>query len=132
MENNIMELARALGQAIKQDKRVLEMTAAKEAFEESKELQVLILEYNTQCAALGEEYKKETQDKELIDIINGRIEELYERIVSDPVFTAYNSTQETVNAFMNEVNGEITYQITGERPCTHDCSSCHADCSHGH
>ena len=25
---------------------------------------------------------------------------------------------------MQEVNAEITYNITGQRPCSHDCSTC--------
>ena len=42
---------------------------------------------------------------------------------------AFTKAQDVVNAFMAEVNGEITYQITGERPCTHDCSTC-GGCHH--
>ena len=132
MNNKVMELAIALGQAIKEDERIKKMEAAKAAFDSDKEIQSLILEYNTQRVALGEEYKKDTQDKEFIEVINKRIDELYNSIVSNEVFIAYNATQDEVNKFMNEVNGEITFQITGERPCTHDCSSCHSDCGHHH
>ncbi|MBR5452446.1 MAG: YlbF family regulator [Clostridia bacterium] len=132
MDNKVMELAIALGQAIKEDERIKKMEAAKAAFDSDKEIQSLILEYNTQRVALGEEYKKDTQDKEFIEVINKRIDELYNSIVSNEVFIAYNATQDEVNKFMNEVNGEITFQITGERPCTHDCSSCHSDCGHHH
>ena len=132
MNNKVMELAIALGQAIKEDERIKKMEAAKVAFDTDKEIQSLMLEYNTQRVALGEEYKKETQDKEFIDVINKRIEELYNSIITNEIFVAYNATQDEVNKFMNEVNGEITFQITGERPCTHDCSSCHSDCGHHH
>ncbi|MBR6559368.1 MAG: YlbF family regulator [Clostridia bacterium] len=132
MNNKVMELAIALGQAIKEDERIKKMEAAKVAFDTDKEIQSLMLEYNTQRVALGEEYKKETQDKEFIDVINKRIEELYNSIITNEIFIAYNATQDEVNKFMNEVNGEITFQITGERPCTHDCSSCHSDCGHHH
>lgn len=132
MDNKVMELAVALGQAIKEDERIKKMEAAKAAFDSDKGIQSLILEYNTQRVALGEEYKKDTQDKEFIEVINKRIDELYNSIVTNEVFIAYNATQDEVNKFMNEVNGEISFQITGERPCTHDCSSCHSDCGHHH
>ena len=127
-----MELAGELGRAIKDDSRIKDMNAAREAFEGNQEIQTLIAEYNTQRAALGEEYKKETPDEALIEAINNRIDALYEKITEDPIFVAYNSTQAVVNEFMNEVNSEITFQITGERPCTHDCSSCHGGCGHDH
>lgn len=131
MENKgaIMELAAQLGKLIKEDGRVKELAAATAAYEQNKELQGLILEYNTQNKALVEEYKKPAEDKEFKDAIEKRMREIYEEIEAHPVMTAYQRAQEQVNAFMNEVNGEITYQITGERPCTHDCGSC-GGCSH--
>ena len=127
-----MELAVALGNAIKEDERILKMNAAKKAFDESTEVQNLMFEYNAQRVALTEEYKKGATDNDIIEAINNRIDQLYNSIVSHPVYVEYTATQEEVNKFMNEVNGEITFTITGERPCTHDCSSCHADCGHNH
>lgn len=132
MDNKIMELAVALGNAIKEDERILKMNAAKKAFDESTEVQNLMFEYNAQRVALTEEYKKGATDNDIIEAINNRIDQLYNSIVSHPVYVEYTATQEEVNKFMNEVNGEITFTITGERPCTHDCSSCHADCGHNH
>ena len=132
MDNKIMELAVALGNAIKEDERIKKMNEAKKAFDESTEVQNLMFEYNAQNVALTEEYKKSEVDNDLIAAINDRIGQLYDAIVSHPVYLEYTATQEEVNKFMNEVNGEITFTITGERPCTHDCSSCHADCGHNH
>ena len=132
MDNKVMELAVALGNAIKEDERIKKMDAAKKAFDESTEVQNLMFEYNAQRVALTEEYKKGETDNDIIEAINNRIEQLYNAIVSHPVYVEYTATQEEVNKFMNEVNGEITFTITGERPCTHDCSSCHADCGHNH
>ncbi|MGN1128236.1 MAG: YlbF family regulator, partial [Candidatus Flemingiibacterium sp.] len=73
--------------------------------------------------------KKETQDTELIGLIEKRIHELYHEIMENENMVAFTKAQDVVNAFMAEVNGEITYQITGERPCTHDCSTC-GGCHH--
>ena len=88
--------------------------------------------HNAVAAALTEEYRKEQKDQEMIDAIQARIESLYHTIVENPILIAYNSATEAVNALMNEVNSEITFQITGERPCAHDCSSCGGGCGHDH
>lgn len=125
----IMELAAELGKLIKADPRVVEMNRAQEAYEADLELQKRIMEYNAQSEALSTEYKKETQDTELIGLIEKRIHELYHEIMENENMVAFTKAQDVVNAFMAEVNGEITYQITGERPCTHDCSTC-GGCHH--
>ncbi len=132
MDKEIMELAAELGRAIKNDERLVRMEKARVAFENDSALQELFEEYNAQRAALGEEYKKDEQDSVLADAITDRIDELYESITKNEIYIEYIESQEEVNRFMNEVNGEITFNITGERPCTHDCSSCHSDCGHSH
>ena len=124
----IMELAAELGKLIKKDPRVVEMTRAEQAYESDESLQKAIQEYNTQSEALSAEYKKPVPDKEFIKIIETRIHDLYNEIMGNANMLAYTMAQDAVNAFMNEVNGEITFQITGERPCAHDCSSCGGHC----
>ena len=128
----VMELATLLGQKIKEDPRVVEMNKAQEAYESDLELQKQIMEYNAQSQALSMEYKKEIPDNELIGMIEKRVHTLYHEIMDNEKMVAFNKAQDVVNAFMAEVNGEITYQITGERPCTHDCSSCGGSCGCGH
>ena len=128
----IMELAAQLGQAIKADERVAKMNVAKEAYDNDEEIQKLMLEYNMQQIALGEEYKKETVDQNVISAIEARLDEIVAAVTANPNFINLNAAEEEVNALMQEVNSEITFQITGERPCSHDCSSCGSDCGHHH
>ncbi|MBQ7353322.1 MAG: YlbF family regulator [Clostridia bacterium] len=128
----IMELAAKLGQAIKADERIAKMNEAKEAYEKDEKIQALMLEYNTQQIALAEEYKKEPVDEKIIDAIGNRLDEIVAEVTAMPVFVQINEAQEAVNALMNEVNAEIEFNITGERPCTHDCHSCGSDCGHHH
>lgn len=125
----IMELAAELGKKIKEDHRLIELNRAEAAYNSDTELQALIREYNVQSAAISEEYKKEKPDTEFVNAIQERIHKIYESIMANENMNAYTKAQDAVNAFMNEVNGEITYQITGERPCTHDCSTC-GGCHH--
>ena len=121
---NVMELAAELGKMIKADPRIEELNRAQAAYEADKELQAAVNEYNAQSEALNQEYRKDTPDQEFLKLIEERIRALYKQISMNVNMVALNAAQDAVNSFMNEVNGEITYQITGERPCTHDCSTC--------
>lgn len=128
----IMELASMLGQAIKADERIAKMNEAKAAYDKDSALQGLILEYNTQQTALAEEYKKSPVDKAVIEAIENRLNDIVSAVGINPVFIAASKAQEDVNKLMSDVYGEIEFQITGERPCTHDCHSCGSDCEHHH
>ncbi|MBQ8546727.1 MAG: YlbF family regulator [Clostridia bacterium] len=128
----IMDLAVQLGQAIKADARITKMEEAKVAYEKDEDIQKLMLEYNTQQIAMAEEYKKETPDQKIIEAIENRLNEIVETVTANPTFVAINEAQEAVQALMTEVNAEIEFQITGQRPCAHDCSSCGSDCGHHH
>lgn len=127
-----MELATLLGQAVKADERITKMNEAKEAYEKDEKLQGLILEYNTQQIALAEEYKKNPPDKAVIEAIEGRLDAIVGEVTSNEVFMNFGRAQEEVNKLMNEINAEIEFQITGQRPCAHDCHSCGGDCGHHH
>ena len=128
----IMELAVQLGQAIKADSRVAKMNEAREAYEKDENIQKLMLEYNVQQIALAEEYKKDPVDQNIIEAIEKRLDEIVGEVTSNPVFVQINEANEAVNKLMNEVNAEIEFQITGQRPCSHDCGSCGSDCGHHH
>lgn len=128
---NIFELASELGKALKEDEKLVRLAAARKKYEEDGELQKMMIEYEVQQKALQGELTKEERDTMFIDIIQKRINELYESIMSHPIFAELNEAQAEVNELMNAVNNTITFEITGELPsCTHDCSSCGGGCSH--
>ncbi len=129
MKKEILKKCEELAELLKVDERMIALSEAKKAYEESSEIKRLMMEYNVQQIALTEEYKKDTRDEEFIKIINNRIEEIYNAISNDPVMKNYISAQEEVNLFMQEVNSEINFFITGDCPCSHDCSSCTSNCS---
>ena len=130
MDSRIAELAAELGKAIKEDERVKALNEAKKVYDEDKDLMRYVIEYNVQQKAMANEFEKgDDRDEVILKQIQNRIDELYDLIVSNEAFVAMNAAQEVVNNFMNEVNGIITLNITGEIPCTHDCSTCHSDCA---
>ena len=124
----IIELAHALGEEIAKSEEIATLEKAKAAFEGDKELQGKMSEYETERKLLGEEFSKNDgeADERAIADLRARIEELTREISQNPVYLAFANAQGALNKLMADVNAEIKFCITGERPstCTHDCSSC--------
>ena len=122
-----------LGELIKADARHLAIRAAIDEYERSEELNNLIAEYNMQQNALADVYGKDGEaDEALRNAVQLRIDALYDQITEHPVYVAYVDAKQAFDALTNEVYGELQFVITGQRPCSHDCSSCHSDCGHHH
>ena len=126
------ELAAQLGKALKEDEKLVRLANAKKAYEEDKELQKYMIEYEVQQKALQVEITREERDTLFIDVIQKRIDELYKLIMEHPVFEELNEAQAEVNELMNAINNTISFEITGELPnsCTHNYSTCGGSCSH--
>ena len=123
---NVFELAIVLGKALKKDPRMVRMDEARKAYEQDETVSTLIAEYEVQQKAMQNIATGESFEPQMMEMIKNRINELYEQIMSHPVYVELNAAQEAVNELMNAVNNTITFAITGEMPsnCTHDCSTC--------
>ena len=128
----IFALAAQLGQELKKDERLVRMAKAKEAYETDGELRTLMREYQVQQIALEKTAGQKDVEARFLEMIQDRINQLYDQIVAHPVYVELEAAQNEVNALMNAVNNTITFEITGEMPssCTHDCSTCGGGCSH--
>ncbi len=123
----IFDLAAKLGQALKADPRLIALEEAKKAYEADPTLQKALMEYDVQQKVMQNEVAKPDRDLHFIEQIQHRIDTLYREIADNPAFDALNRAQAEVNALMNQVNGAIMTEITGEPPasgCTHNCSTC--------
>ena len=122
----IIELAHMLGVEISKSEEMKNLGVAKDAFEADRDLQSKMSEYETDRVLLTQEYSKDEADEKLIADLHARIDELATEITGNELYIAFVGAQAAVNALMNDVNAEIKYCITGERPsdCTHDCSTC--------
>ena len=127
----VIEYAKQLGEAIAKDEILVKFNEAKKAYEENLELQHFVFEYNTQRTILGNEFKKELseQNEELINLVKAKTDELFTAITEHEIYKDFIKAQEAVNKLMNDVNSEINFYVFGERPCTHDCSTCSSACS---
>lgn len=122
---SIYAIAKELGEAIAEDPRMIRMKAAKAAYESSGEIAVLLTEYGIQREALtsiGDEGGEINTDA--ITRIQDRLDEIYDKITTNPLFIELDEAQTEVNELMENVNNIIKYNATGESPCTHDCSTC--------
>ncbi len=124
LNEKIIELVHALGKEIKEDPRAAALQTAADAYNESTELHGLITEYNVHQTALSEEYAKDERDSAVIASIEKRLEELYNQIVSLDAYESYARAKDEYDAYYNEILAELEFAITGQRPCSHDCSSC--------
>ena len=128
----IMKLAEELGKAIKDSEVYAKYLAAKEAYDNNEVVNDKIMEYGIQQQVLATEAGKEDRDEAAMEQIQARLEALYTEICADSTFLALNEAQDAMTELMNQVNQTINYTITGEQPCTHDCSTCGGGCSHNH
>ena len=130
----IIELAHALGEQIAMSDEIKNLEAAKDAYERDAELQAKMSEYEAERHLLGEEFSKSSDevDQKAVADIRARMEELSAVICASEVYIAFANAQKAMNDLMAEVNAEIKFCITGERPstCTHDCSTCGGCGSH--
>ena len=124
----IIELAHLLGEEIAKSDEIKNLEAAKDEFQSDAELQNKIGEYETERLLLGQEFAKnpDEADQRAIADLRARIEELSSEIGSHPKYIKFAEAQRAINTLMDEVNAEIKYCISGQRPsdCTHDCSTC--------
>ena len=129
----VLEQAKALGEALANDEVVLKLQKAKTDYEQDSELRAAMQEYNALRAALGEEFKKNEseQNQAFIESVKQRTDELYEIVSNHTAYTNFMQAQKELSRLMAQVNSEISFYAFGERPCTHDCSSCGQNCA-GH
>lgn len=128
----IIELAHALGEEIAKSDEIKNLEAAKKKFDTDAPLQQKMSEYETERMLLGQEFAKDNDaDKEVIERLKARLEELSREITLNPNYLEFSNAQKDMNSLMDSVNAEIKFCITGERPstCTHDCSTC-SGCAH--
>ena len=124
----IIELAHLLGEEIAKSEEIKNLEETKSAFNSDRELQAKMSEYETERLLLGQEFSKnpDEADQKAIADLRARIEELSAEIGASEKYMNFAKAQQAMNALMAEVNAEIKFCITGERPsdCTHDCSTC--------
>ncbi len=122
----IIEKTKELGALLQQSEQVRKYTAAKADFDSDEKIQKLVREYNLHRMTMMSLTQAETQDPERIREAEERVGALYAEIMKNEKMQVMQEREKAVEELMNQINGVISYYITGEAPsgCTHDCSTC--------
>lgn len=132
LTQEMKEVIAKLGELVKADERCVNIQKTISDYEHSEELSALIGEYNAQQSLLAEAYGKSEDDptasEEFKSAVQARIDALYDAVTTHPVYRAYIEAKNAFDALTTEIYGELQFAITGERPCSHNCSSCGGSC----
>lgn len=131
--DQILEMAKELGEALQQDERFIRVQMAQTAADQDEELQKMIGEFNLQRMALSNEAGKDARDEEKLSKMNEEIRDLYAKIMDNASMQAYNNAKPALEALVGKVSRIITLSAQGEDPyaeetenggCTGSCASC--------
>ena len=120
MTTEMTEKIHELGEMIKADPSFAKMNGALDAYERDEELMSLINRYNDE----QDKIVAVASDKDARDKSAALIDELYSKIVSHPVYLEYVEAKREFDELLSRVWAELQFAITGQNPCTHDCSTC--------
>ena len=107
----IMEMAKCLGQIIKEDEVIKKLDAAQAAYNTDADVLLLTTEYTVQQQLLTEAFAKD-EDKQTIEKINARINAIYNQVLETEAYKAYEAAQNEVNMLMQLVNDAISREIS--------------------
>ena len=121
MTEQMQNLITALGTLVREDSRFTQLEQAIEEYERSQELNELIAEYNNQQNLLADTFGADELTR---DVVQKRINTLYDAITNHPVYTAYADAKAEFDDLTTEIYGELQFAITGQRPCNGSCATC--------
>jgi cell fate (sporulation/competence/biofilm development) regulator YlbF (YheA/YmcA/DUF963 family) len=122
----IIEKAKELGALLQSSEQVQKYNAAKTAFDQDEETQKMVQEFNLHRMTMMTLGGGENPDEARIAEVEERLKDVYGRIMESESMKAMQEAGKAVEEMMGQVNGVLSFYVTGEEPqsCTHDCSSC--------
>lgn len=124
----ILEKAAELGAMIRETEEKKRLDKATEAYEADEDMKAMIEKYSEYSRKTRDEFKDGKMTEAVYALCQQQIADMYNMIMQRPTMVEYAAAKKEFDDLMQGVYGEITYQITGSRPCSHDCSSCSAKC----
>lgn len=122
----IIEKAKELGALLQSSEQVQKYNAAKEAYNQDDSVQKLVQEFNLHRMTMMTLSEAEEPDQSRIAEVEERIKGVYAEIMSNEKMKAMQETGKAVEELLGQVNGVLSFYVTGEEPnsCSHDCSTC--------
>ena len=118
--DKIIEKAAELGEMIKETPEMKRLAAATEKYESDADFLQLIETYNAFAAGM----RGKNKDSEEYAGLEEKLGALYDSIMDHPTMKEYTEAKAEADELMERVYGEITFRITGKRPCNHHCDGC--------
>ena len=116
----IIEKAAELGEMIKETEVMKRLAAAMEKYESDAEFLALVEKYNVFAAGM----RSKKDDREVYGKLEEELGSIYDEIMEHPTMKEYAEAKAEADELMEQVYGEITFRITGKRPCNHHCDGC--------
>lgn len=116
----IIEKAAELGELIKETEEMKRLASAMEKYESDAEFLALVEKYNVFAAGM----RSKKDDREVYAALEDQLGDIYDEIMNHPTMKEYAEAKAEADELMEQVYGEITFRITGKRPCNHHCDGC--------
>ncbi len=128
--NEIVELAKKIGQMLKDSEEYKTYEDVRTRYESDSELQMQIGEFNLRKMAVMNEMEKEDKDEAKFERLQNEMREAYKTAMGNPLMTEFNHAKESFENMVNNVYSIISFQITGETgSCDKsNCASCGGSC----
>lgn len=128
--DQLIEMAKEMGEAIQMDERFIRTQMAQAAADEDEALQGMIGEFNLKRMAINNEYSKDEKDDEKIRELERELRAVYARLMENEHMKAYQEAKNELDQLMNRINRILTLSAQGEDPHTVDTepSGCSGNC----
>ena len=121
----LFEMAKLLALSIRESEEYKRMEAAKAAYEDDEKIAALLTEFEVQNKALTSLREKGEVDMQLAEMIQERLNDIYEQVIATEAYVSYESSKKDLDGLIKKVNAVILTQVYGgNAACTHDCSTC--------
>lgn len=126
----VIEIARKLGEALKESEEYKTYEQTRAALKSDVELSTKISEYNVQKSLAQSEAEKADKDEVLYDALTARCEILYKEITQNQLMKNYNKAQEDFEMLVTAVNMTIGSYI-GSNSYSNGEGEAHGGCAPG-
>ncbi len=125
-EVEIIEKAKELGHLLKDSDIVKEYIAAKTAYEQDRQIQELLGQFNLHKMSMAMLSKQDHPDEERIADHEKQLEEVYGKIMETELMVDFQKKSERVETIIGNINNIINLYVSGGSTggCSGSCSTC--------
>ena len=124
----IIEKAAELGAMIADTEEKKRLDKATAAYEADEDMKAMIEKYNEHAKKARDDLRDGKITDAVYALCRQQLNDMSSLIMQRPTMVEDAAAKHDFDELMQGVYGEITYRITGSRPCSHDCGNCSANC----